>query len=59
MYRRRCVECGGQKLLLPHLPILGGLEEGGHRGTWLPGEGGSTEGTCASSSVRVGISVWN
>lgn len=32
----RCMECGGQKLLPPHLPILRGLT-GGHQGAWLPG----------------------
>lgn len=36
-----------------------GLEGGGHQGTWLPGESGSTKGTCASGSVGVGISIWS
>lgn len=58
MYRGRCMECGRQKLLPPHLPILGGLG-GGHQGTWLPGKSGSTKGTCASGSVGVGISIWS
>lgn len=59
MYRGRCMECGGQKLLPPHLPNLGGLRGGGHQGAWLPGESGSTKGTCASGSVGVGVSVWS
>lgn len=59
MYRERCMECGGQKLLPPHPPHSWGLEGDGHQGTWLPGESGSTKGTCASGSVRVGISVWS
>lgn len=36
-----------------------GLEGGGHQGAWLPGESGSTKGTCASGSVGVGVSVWS
>lgn len=36
-----------------------GLEGGGHQGAWLPGDSGSTKGTCASGSVGVGISVWS
>lgn len=31
MYRGRCMECGGQKLLPPHLPILGDLRGAGTR----------------------------
>lgn len=31
MYRERCMECRGQKLLPPHLPILGGLRGTGTR----------------------------
>ena len=34
-----------------------GLEGGWHQGTWLPGESGSTKGTCASGSVGGGSSV--
>ena len=52
------MECGGQKLLPPHLPILRGSTG------WAPGhlaarECGSTKGTCASGSVGVGINVWS
>lgn len=31
MYRERCMECRGQKLLPPHLPILGSLRGTGTR----------------------------
>lgn len=59
MYRGEVHGMWGQKLLPPHLPILGGLRGGGPQGAWLPGESGSTKGTCASGSVGVGISVWS
>lgn len=38
MYRGRCMECGGQKLLPPHLPILGGVRGVGTRMPGCQGE---------------------
>lgn len=35
MYRGRDMECGEQKLLPPHLPILG-ASGSGHQGAWPP-----------------------
>lgn len=46
----RYMECGGQRSC--HLTSLSWGLEGGHQGAWLPVEGGSAKGTCASGSVE-------
>lgn len=44
---------GDKRSCHPTSPSLG-LQGSGHQGAWLPGESGSTKGTCASGSVGVG-----
>lgn len=45
---------GDRRSCHPTSPSLG-AREGGHQGAWLPQEGGSTKGTCASGSVGWGL----
>lgn len=51
MYRGRCMECGGQKLLPPHLPIPGGSRGAGTR---VPG----CQGTVAALRALVPAALW-